>query len=377
MKAGIIGVGGRSVSFVKPVRENKIAGAYIIALSDINEAELNNYAGHYFEKTNQPALYADYRGLLDNDGIEAVIVCTPDWTHKDVAIDVMRSGKHMLLEKPMATKIEDCVAIYNESRNHDKVFMLGFNLRHTEIYKKIKQIVTNGTLGHIISIEAKEILGYMHAASFFRRWNRFTKYTGGFLNTKCCHDMDIMNWVIGCKPVYVSAFGSRTFFTEKPKYALKCRDCNHTMSCRYFIESPDYDMCPFNIDKDIVDHEVVNIEYENKVTVCFTVSMLGNEANRTMVIYGSEATLYSDFAKNTVTVKYTHPCAEDIYRLPDTTDGHGGGDLSILNAFKSAVDNGSSFNEIENGLWSSAITLAAERSLTEKRIVKIDDMLTL
>lgn len=380
---GLIGTGGRSVAYVplclSDIREN----VRIKAIADIDPEKMKSYSSKYFSQDNQPEFYTDYSLMLDDEEIDAVIICTPDTMHREMAIAALNKGKHILLEKPMATTIEDSIAIYGESLKQDLVFRLGFVLRYTGVYKKIKELVASGVLGKIITVEAKEQLGYLHGASFFRRWHRFKKNNGGFLNAKCSHDMDILNWIIEDEPLYVSAFGGRGYFNRKDGASDACTDCRLRFGCRYYYKYSDYgafncteNICPFNVEKDIVDHEVVNIEYCKGVTACFTVTMLSAEATRKMAVFGSEATLYADFAKGVIEVKHIRPADAETYTMSPASSGHGGGDeilyCDFIDAIRNEAQTGKS--DARAGMLSTLMALAAEKSMEQRKVINIQDL---
>lgn len=146
MNVAIIGVGARSTAYTHLCLSNIRDDVSVKALADTNREKLEQYADKYFEKDKRPELFTDYNKLLEDTTIDAVIICTPDTTHREISVAAMKKGKHILLEKPMATTIEDCVAIHNESIKNDKVLKLGFVLRYTQLYSKIKEIVSGGVL---------------------------------------------------------------------------------------------------------------------------------------------------------------------------------------------------------------------------------------
>lgn len=384
VNVGIIGTGARATAYAQLCTSDIREDVFVKALSDIDMEKMKLFSARYFGAGTAPELYEDYNELLDDGGIDAVFICTPDTTHREIAIAALKKGKHILLEKPLATTFEDCVQIYAESLKYDSVFRMGFVLRYTDIYSKIKEIVDSGELGKLISMEAKETLGYVHAGSFFRRWHRFRKNNGGFLNAKCSHDMDLLNWIAGAEPVYVSAFGSRTYFYKRDGAAARCRECRLKNDCRYYFKSEAFgafssveDLCVYNSEKDIVDHEVVNIEYEDGLTACFTVTMLSAEANRTMTVFGSDATLHADFAGGTIAVKYIRPRRDATYSFNDAEYGHGGGDRGIYENFIDSIrtDRHTMKSDARAGLLSTAIALAAEICMEEKKVIDLRSIL--
>lgn len=387
MNVGIIGTGGRSLAYLNMYFSDKENNIFVKALCDIDRNKLENYKKKYFP-TDPLLIYTDYKELLENEEIDTVLICTPDTTHKEISIAAMRKGRHILLEKPIATTLEDSRAIYLESLKHDKVVRLGFVLRYTQLYGKIKELVSSGALGRIITVDAKEMLDSRHAGSFYRRWHRFKANNGGLLNAKCSHDLDLLNWIIGAEPLYVSAFGGRSFFNSRQDAGQRCSSCKLYNSCTYAFNYDYYkenydtfhslqDLCVFNSEKDIVDHEIVNIQYENNVVAAFTLSMFGHDENRTMMITGTKATLYADFVKNLIEVRYISPGNEIIYKLSGNDTGHGGGDRGIFENLKASVLNykGTDINDTRAGLLSTAVALAAEKSMEELKIINIKDFI--
>ncbi len=384
MNVAIIGTGSRSTAFTEMCLSGIRGDVAVKALVDIDVEKMRRYSKFYYSEADSPNLYSDYQGMLENEEIDAVFICASDTAHKDIAIACMKKEKHVFLEKPMATTLDDCFAIYAESMRHDRIFRMGFVMRHTNLYVRIKEIVDSGALGQLISVEAKEMMGHLHAGSFFRRWHRFSKNNGGFLNAKCSHDMDILNWIIGDEPVWLSAFGSRSFFNPKQDAAEKCADCGLKHSCKYFYKPEDYgnfncveDICVFNCEKDIVDHEVVNLEYRNQVTASFTVSMFGDRATRTMILFGTEATLYADLAGLSITVGRLFPHDVVTYQFSAADSGHGGGDRGIFTDFIDSVASGGKEDrsDARAGLLGSVMAIAAETSMRTKQVMNLQELL--
>ncbi len=381
MNIGIIGTGTRSVLYLKPILAGIRENLKIKALADVDDEKLKKYANEYFNAENMPTLYTDYKEMMEKEDLDTVFICTPDNMHTDIVLPIFKMNKNILLEKPMATTIEDCVAIYEESRKQSKHLYLGFVLRYTPLYQKVKEIIDSGVLGKILTVEAKETLDYLHGSSYMRRWHRFKKNSGGFLNTKCCHDMDLLNWLIGSDPEYISAFGSRSYFNPIKDAAAKCVDCKLKDTCKFFYKPEDYleyncveDICVFNSENEIYDNEIVNIQYENGIKASFTVTMLCDVETRTLVIFGSEATLYADLAKNKVEVNGIHPNDKKVYDIKIDETGHFGGDSGLLGLMFDSIEKGTEYmNDARAGLMSSAMTLAAEKSIDEKKIINVKE----
>jgi predicted dehydrogenase len=378
MNLGIIGTGSRSQDYVDALRARGAPSIRVAALADADAARLERFAAAYFPVGPVPRLYASYPEMLDDTRVDAVMICTPDATHKEITIASLRKGKHVFCEKPLATTLEDCLEVQEECLRHRRVFHLGFGLRQAPFYRTLKELVSSGVAGQIVSVEAHEALGTVHAGSFFRRWPRFKAGSGGLLNFKCCHDLDILNWLIGSRPAYVSAMGGRSFFTPRAQAAERCRDCGLRESCRFVYREADYrrlfnainsleDLCVFNSEKDIVDHEVVSLAYQNGVTVSYTLSLLSAVGDRTMTIFGSEATLLADAQRQEITCRLIHPRKQVVHRVRGR-DGGLRGDIAMLRRFAESVSRGEPSSDVEAGVLSSGVALLAERSMERHEV---------
>ncbi|MFR6056601.1 MAG: Gfo/Idh/MocA family protein, partial [Eubacteriales bacterium] len=174
--------------------------------------------------------YSDIRSFLA-DGIAADIaaICTQDAQHKEHAVRCMQAGYDLLLEKPIAASPEDCLAIEAAAEKYERRVIVCHVLRYTPFYRKIKEIVSSGKLGKIMTLCATENVGYYHQAhSFVRGPWRNSADSCPMILAKCCHDLDIIRWLVGEKCTEVSSFGSLGFFTLEnapAESAAYCSDC--------------------------------------------------------------------------------------------------------------------------------------------------------
>src|SRR5690606_36886549 len=129
--------------------------------------------------------------------LDAVIVTTPDFAHLDVAEMAFAAGKHAYLEKSLEVTTERCRQIIRAQKKSKACAFVGFNMRAVTLYERIKAVLDAWTLGQIIHIEGLEQLSQAHSASFMRRFHRHTARSGGMLNTKCSHDLAILQWLVG------------------------------------------------------------------------------------------------------------------------------------------------------------------------------------
>ena len=181
-------------------------------------------------------VYSDYKELLDKGyELDLVAITTQDSQHKEHAIYALERGYDLLLEKPIAPNLEDCMEIYEcAKKNNRKVFVCHV-LRYSKFYSTIKDIIDEGRLGDVVNIHALEGVSYYHIVhSFVRGPWRNKEQSSPMILAKCCHDMDIIRYLMGEKCVSVNSYGERNFFCEKnaPEGAtVYCSDCPHKNTC--------------------------------------------------------------------------------------------------------------------------------------------------
>lgn len=309
---------------------------------------------------------------------DAVAICTQDAMHEDCVMAFAKLGYHILLEKPMAPTAAACQRIVNEVRKYGKMFAVCHVLRYTNYTQCVKKLVEDGVVGDIVTVEHYEPVGFWHQAHSFVRGNwRNEKESSCMLLAKSCHDVDWLSYIIGRKCTRVSSFGGLYYFREEnqPKGAAdRCMDCKLSKKCPYSAkefyiprvldksywgwpldvvdptfkrknlekalrEGP-YGRCVFKCDNDVVDHQVVNFEYEGGVTATFTMTAFNPGGGRRTRICGT--TGYMETDDSSVIRIYDYLTKK--WRTIDTdatgatmADGHGGGDKGVLIAFCRAI----------------------------------------
>lgn len=357
-------------------------------------------------------VYADIEEfILESPKSDFVAVCTQDKQHKEQAIALMEAGYDLLLEKPIANSLEDCLAIYETSKRLQRKVIVCHVLRYTPFYRKVKEIVKSGVLGKITDVHACECVGYYHFAhSFVRGPWRNSKESSPVILAKCCHDMDIIRYMIGKKCLSVSSVGSLGFFRSEnaPQNCTEyCSDCpiknclykaqslyvtpEYRWTANYFALGSDadnivlekltktkYDRCVFLCDNDVADHQETIMRFEGGITGSLTLTALSAENHREIRIYGSDAELYGDTATDEIIVKNFGGQAEK-YRInlsKEVTGGHLGGDHYLMESVYKFF-NGQSVEELsllDVSIESHRMCFAAESSRKANGAVKfIDD----
>jgi predicted dehydrogenase len=357
-------------------------------------------------------IFNDWKDMAKRDKFaDIAIITTQDHMHRDPAIAFAKKGYHILLEKPMAPDEKSCRDITKAVLGKRIMFAVGHVLRYTRYTGELKAIIDSGRIGKIISLQHLEPVGFWHQAHSFVRGNwRNEKESSFMLLTKSCHDLDWIRYIIGKRCVTVSSFGSLTHFIKKNKPAIagdNCLECDYEPDCPYsakriylgFLkrgktgwpvstitedvtpvgvvmalrEGP-YGRCVYDCDNDVVDHQVVNIEFEGGETASFTMTAFTKARQRETRIFGTRGEIYGNGTKIQVYEFLTgaseiiDTSAEDPASLAE----HGGGDYGLIHSFVAAVaenDSSKILSGAEESLESHLMVFAAERSRKEKKII--------
>ena len=351
-------------------------------------------------------IFEDYRDFI-KAGIEAdiVAVATQDKDHREHAIACMEAGYDLLLEKPIATSIEDCEAIYEAATRLNRKVIVCHVLRYTPFYSKLKEIVDSGVLGEIVTMNTTECVGYYHQAHSFVRgpWHD-SKESCPMILAKCCHDMDMIRYILGKKCLYASSFGSLTHFTREnaPEGSsdycsdCKCTDCVYKAQTIYereaffrgyyttdisddgdwrekLVHSP-YDKCVYKCDNDVVDHQVCIFEFEGGVTVSHTMNAFSKTIYRDIKIHGTKAELVGNMEALYLELR---PFGGEVIKYDfsdaNTAGNHGGGDISMMHSIY-LERNGQpapGITYIDVSIDSHRMSFGAEKSRLSGKVVKL------
>jgi predicted dehydrogenase len=368
LKIAGIGCGGRTLTYCE------IAGTMperyqVVAAADPNPVRV--------EKIRQVSRNPEFRGFDSDKSILAVdrladimIIGTQDAYHVEPCIAAMEKGYDILLEKPIATSIDEVVRLEKIATKLGRKVLVCHVLRYTPFYCKVKEIVESGMLGDIISLNATEGVGHWHQAHSFVRghWGVAEQCTPMII-AKSCHDLDIIRWVVDRPCRSVSSSGALTYFTKKnmpagaPKrctegcpvgttcpynalrYATQHRgwlgwvydhaqDASLEQITEWLSKSP-WGRCVYQCDNTAVDHQTVSLLFEGDVTATFT--MTAFEAGRNLEIFGTKARLHGgEFVKSQAgadIIVIEHEGGVTKYNTVEMVggySGHGGGDPALV-----------------------------------------------
>ncbi|MEQ9309951.1 MAG: Gfo/Idh/MocA family oxidoreductase [Balneolaceae bacterium] len=216
LNIGVIGTGDRGTGLSHLYKD--IDGAKVTACSDIIPFRLEDCIKN---ATNGAKGYEDYRKILDDKSIDAIIIAVPYGLHDEVLEDVLQSGKHIYCEKTMIKGIQPAKDLVKRVNNYSPIFQVGHQYHSSRVYLKAIEIINSGYLGHVESIECQ-----WNRNGDWRRpvpdpkwerminWRMYREYSGGLTAELCSHQIDFCNWVAGTTPTHVSGFGGIDYWKD-------------------------------------------------------------------------------------------------------------------------------------------------------------------
>lgn len=344
------------------------------------------------------------------------IIGTQDNMHLEPALAMIEQGYDLLLEKPMATTPSECKQITEAAERKGVRVIVCHVLRFTPFWRTLKEIIDSGRIGKVMSIVHMENVGHAHQSHSFVRGNwRRTEECTPMILAKCCHDTDILQWLIGQPCKKVQSFGSLTHFTHENKPAgapARCTDgCPHADTCYYnavklyyddknnqwfrsvaaktvkenpsdeavmeALKNGPYGRCVYDCDNDVVDHQVVNMEFADGTTASLSMNAF-NKGGRFIRVFGTggEVTMGPD-----KTFEIFSFADRKIHSVPYGTagntiaSGHGGGDtgivIDVLKYFGEGIAS-KSIAPVRLSYISHLIAFAAEESRLTDKVIDLD-----
>jgi predicted dehydrogenase len=382
--------------------------ARVVAVAEPRAVRRARFAAeHGIAPENAVASWEDLAGRTRF--ADAVLICTQDRMHEDPAEAFAAAGYHILLEKPMAPDEAGCRRIVAAVERAGVMLAVGHVMRYTPYTRAVKEIVDSGQLGDIMSVQHLEPVGFWHQAHSYVRGNwRRADLANTMLMAKSCHDLDWLAHILGRAPHRVSSFGSLTHFTaaNRPAGAAdRCVACPVEASCAYSaprlyggllergqhgwplnvlvddftpaaleeaLRDGPYGRCVYACDNDVVDHQVVALEYPGATTATFTMTGFCQGADRSTRLFGTRGELTGDgrtirvydFLTQAERQVDSAPAGAMPSNFPGA-EGHGGGDGGLMDAFTAAVATGNRdliLSGPRESLASHLAVFAAERA---------------
>lgn len=407
-KVIIIGAGSRGAAYAKNMKmmPDKFD---VVGVADPIAERCENIQTMF--QVSDENCYSDWQEILNRPKFaDVAIIATMDDMHYEVALKAIEQGYDLLLEKPLAQTVEECVGIANAAKNKGVQVLVCHVLRYTPFFKEVKKLVMDGAIGDVMSVLQVEAVGNIHQSHSYVRgdWHREDETTPMLL-AKCCHDLDIIQWIVDKPCKKVSSFGELTHFTPEnaPDGApIRCIDggCPAEDTCPYHykkvymsdktqrwmrlavgrglskdfrptdeeviegLKNKNFGNCVYHANNNVVDHQVVNMEFEGGVTASLTMNAF-NQGGRYIRVFGTKGELYANASDKEITVFSfdTRECSkiEVVETEESIMGGHGGGDYGIIEEmydYMSGQYTGYCAADIEISVKNHIIGFAAEKA---------------
>lgn len=300
------------------------------------------------ENAPHATVFRDEAELIRSD-LDAIFVSTPNFTHVPLALEILKSDKHLFLEKPVGITKDECRQLAEAADRTRRVVMIGHELRYSLYFQKIKTLIEAGEIGRPCLVWCREFRGPFQKKS--RDWIQDDRKSGGALVDKNCHHFDLMNWWVGARPTRVCAFGGNA--TER------------------VIEG----------EHQVLDHATVSFEYETGVRGTLQLCMFAPDLqgeDLEMGVVGDQGIVRTRLSNLEIVVaKRGSPTKEPIIHSIQAERGKGwGGHLGfteIHEAFLRAIlENKRPLTTVRDCVDGTLLAIAAEESIKKRAVIKIE-----
>jgi len=345
---------------------------------------------------------------------DAIIISTPDYMHYAPCMKALSMGYDILLEKPIAPTEKECRDILAMAKKTGSIVAVCHVLRYAPYFVKMKELVAQGAIGEVISVQHFEPIEHTHMAHSYVRGNWYdSKKTTPIILAKSCHDLDIIKWVINKKSKQIVAMGNLKWFRKEnaPEGSIaRCTDgCKVERECPYSaikeyherrtrnkvldlpadkskhsevimerLRTTNYGRCVYRMENDQPDHYITSIMFDDNVTANFSMEAFTSYHGRRTRVMGSMGDMVGDMEELVITDFRTRestkfiPQAEDVEGYKNS--GHGGGDWLLVKDFVQAVsqqDSNLLTSTIDESIESHIMGFMAEESRKKGKVMQI------
>jgi len=419
-----VGLGGRGGMFQKAVLETFADTAQMVGYCDSNPGRLQKAVDDAAKLGTKLKGYAatDFDKMIAETKPDSVIVTTRDSYHDEYICRAMELGCNVITEKPMTTDEKKCAQIIETQKRTGKKVTVTFNYRYSPPRTQIKELLMSGVIGNVLSVDFHWMLDTRHGADYFRRWHRNKEFSGGLMVHKSTHHFDLINWWLSSVPETVYANGKREFYTPQTadRYGLtkrgeRCHGCPESGRCPFFLDMAENeklsglylaheahdgylrDRCVFSNDIDIEDTVNVIVKYRNKVTLSYSLNafmpweghLISINGTRGRIEHRNEETVYINgdgtvpgALKKEGSWTKIYPHWESAYEVDlwEAEGGHGGADPVMLRYIfdpdNQPVDKYMRASDQRAGAWSIMTGVAANHSMADDQLIRIDDLIS-
>lgn len=350
--------------------------------------------------------FTNFDEMLQKTRPDLLMVTTVDAFHSQYIVKALDRGIDVITEKPMVIDEKQCQAVLDAEKRNRRKIIVTFNYRYSPKHQKVKELLMDGEIGRVISVDFNWYLDVFHGADYFRRWHRLKNRGGSLLVHKATHHFDLMNWWLGADPVEVSALGGLEVYGKKGGFrSTHCRPCAHKEKCRFYydvtrsekrmklyVECEDVDNyhrdgCVFREDVDIYDNMSLIVKYSNGVNMNYSLNafmpfegfrLAFNGEKGRLEVRDHERQLFPIPFETEMYVTKSFGQQEKI-TVPRGRGGHAGGDprLQDLIFRKTELPKHMQLPDSRAGAMSCLTGIAARKSIEQGRPIRINDLVRL
>ncbi len=346
IKVGVIGTGMMGYSQIRNCF-SKLSQYEVTAICDNYEPNLTRAVGFLKELGQKVQCYTDYKEMLKQGDFDLAVIVTPDYQHEEQAVACLNAGKHLRLEKPMATTPQGCFNIWEAYQKSGKVFQIGLELRYSYLIQKMRMLQSQvGTSKMIWCHEFRH--PFLEKNGSVKNWIIQKQYSGGTLLEKNCHHFDLFNWMAASRPVAVFASGDNQVVYQ---------------------------------DTDVLDNAFVTVEYQNgtraNLSLCLFSPQKKDQKNLHELefgVIGEKGRL--EIQDDTMFFWDRKGMTEEQYCFNRRNfEAHSDDIVPSLIELADCIEKGTQpLSGIDAAINSAMVGMAAEISAAEKRIVTITEV---
>ena len=420
LKVALVGTGIRGTSFWgKRLVDEYSDILEFVGLSDINPGRLAY--GKKYIGADCPT-FTDFESMIKETQPDLVIVTTKDSTHHEFIIKGLKMGCDVLTEKPLTTDEDKCQDILDAERRSNKKLIVGFNYRWSPYTTKVKEMLRDGAIGKVTSVDFHWYLNTHHGASYFRRWHGQRQSGGTLWVHKSTHHFDLLNWWLDSDPKEVFAYGGLEHYgSNGPFRGKNCRSCGFKDKCEYFwdikecqrnvdlyLNNEKYDgyirdNCVFRDEINIYDKMSAQIKYANETVVNYSLTTYSPYEGYRVAFNGTEGRIEAwldipylkeesmdqealhnlEMSQDENELVHepiiVHKLWNEYEKVIVTTEkaGHGGGDKRLHEKIFKTSDVKDPYDRaagVRDGAMSILIGIAARKSIESGRPIKVEEL---
>lgn len=412
----LCGLSSRALSmFVRPLLDNPQWGK-VVGILDIDQQRVEAFLAS--QRLSLPFYPPEgFQRMVEETHPDAIIVTSPDSSHVDYTVAALEAGLAVLCEKPMVTDCAQAARVLEAEQHSSGSLRVTHNSRYALGHTLIKRWIHDGRIGRVTNIELTWNLDTYHGASYFWRWNRLRRMSGGLTITKACHHFDLLNWWLDDVPEQVFAFGARNFYGPESPHNPSRRDhtnysreeqmarCPYSRrwggavrddhlqtrgSLPYTVQYPlGTSRYLFDEEIDIEDTCSAVIRYHGGASVSYSLNASAAWEGYTLGVNGTHGRIETRHYTSPTRLPFDAPAEETLtlqplfgegeqVQLPLESGEHGGSDQRLRNSLFAGEPDRDGLGLVASGLegaYAVAIGEAVWRSVTESKPIAISDLL--